>query len=74
LFSLHDVRRNLKKNIRKITNRRDTQPKETHQTQTTEEERVEPNQETDLLVPARTARAVVTRSGRVMKPIDILDL
>jgi hypothetical protein len=45
--------------------RQNTQPNATQQTQTKEEQRVEPNQEADLSVPTRTARAVVTRSGRV---------
>jgi hypothetical protein len=48
--------------------RRDTHPHATQQTQTTEEQRAGPNQEVDLSVPTRTARAVVTRSGRIVKP------
>jgi biotin carboxyl carrier protein len=35
--------------------RRDTHPNATQQTQTTEEQRAEPNQEADLSVPTRTA-------------------
>jgi hypothetical protein len=54
--------------------RRDTQPNATQQTPITEEQRVEPNQQVDLSVPTRTDRAVYTRSVRVVKPKDILNL